>query len=199
MKNSNVVSLGFRARTGRAVAVVLGGPPDAPVVLVKTEIKLCDPKMPATAQPYHVVMDLPWRQAERAAQKYVRVIQKLARQRVAELIKQQVSNGSRVFGAGIVGSADRDLAKIGNSHIRAHAAEGILFRRVLNEAAESNGLPWRVFSDRNLEEITSSGGGRNSDLKRRINDLRKSVAPPWRTAEKQAATAAWLVLHGGVR
>lgn len=38
----------------------------------------------------------------------------------------------------VVGSAPRSLDRIGNQHIRAHAAEGILFRRVLEVASEHN-------------------------------------------------------------
>ena len=59
MKESNLVSIGLRAKTARAIVVVLGGSTDSPAVLAKTEIKLADPKVPATAQPYHEVMDLP--------------------------------------------------------------------------------------------------------------------------------------------
>ena len=51
MKRSNLVAIGLRAKTARAIAVVLGGSIDSPVVVIKTEFKLADPKVPATAQP----------------------------------------------------------------------------------------------------------------------------------------------------
>ena len=60
MNKSNLVSIGLRAKTGRAIAVVIGGSTENPIVLQKAELKLTDPKMPATAQPFHEVMDLPW-------------------------------------------------------------------------------------------------------------------------------------------
>jgi hypothetical protein len=56
------------------------------------------------------------------------------------LIEELKSQSIKVSGVGIVGAPDRDLARIGNFHIRAHAAEGVLFRKVLNVAAEANGL-----------------------------------------------------------
>ena len=65
----NPVAIGLRAKTGRAIVVVIGGSADCPTVLAKCEISLVDPKIPETAQPYHVVMDLPWQQSERAVQK----------------------------------------------------------------------------------------------------------------------------------
>jgi hypothetical protein len=195
--NSRRVTIGLRAKTARAIAVVLGGSADSPIVVAKTEIKLVDPKIPETAQPYHVVMDLPWVESRKVVQSYVGAIEKIAAKALAGLMKEQQTNGMKVCGAGIVGSPDRDLARIGNPHIRAHAAEGILFRRVLDLAAEANGLQWRAFSDRQLGELTTSELGSTArTVKRTINDLGRNLPPPWRTDEKQAAMAAWMVLHG---
>ena len=153
MAQSNLISIGLRAKTGRAIAVVLGGSINTPVVLLKTEIKLVDPKVPGTAQPYHEVMDLPWAESQRAVRKYAAAIERTAQKALARLIEEQRSNGRKIVGVGIVGAPDRDLARIGNPHIRAHAAEGVLFRRVLDFAAQSNGLKWQVLSDRNFDEV----------------------------------------------
>jgi len=195
MKNS--VAIGLRAKTARAIVVVLGGTSDSPIVLLKSEIRLFDPKVPGTAQPYHEVMDLPWEESQRAVQRYVRAIEIVAAKELARLIKQMTKDGATVVGAGIVGAKDRDLARIGNNHIRAHAAEGVLFRAVLEFGAEKNGLRRRAFSDRDFAAITKSElGQKHSSIAQRIDELRRSVSPPWRTDEKQAALAAWLVLHG---
>ncbi len=72
MKKSNIVSIGLRAKTARAIAVVLGGTTDAPLVMAKLEILLADPKVPATAQPFHEVMDLPWEESQKAVRKSAR-------------------------------------------------------------------------------------------------------------------------------
>src|SRR6266536_5987678 len=121
MKQSNIVAIGLRAKTARAIAVIIGGSADSPIVLVKTEIRLVDPKIPGTAQPYHEVMDLPWEESQRAVHKYARPIQNVAAKELARLIKQITKDGTAVIGAGIVGAKDRDLARIGNNHIRAQA------------------------------------------------------------------------------
>ena len=197
MKESNLVAIGLRAKTARAIAVVLGGPSEAPIVLRKFEMPLADPKIAATAQPYHEVMDLPWEESEKAVRKSARAIEAIARKALAQLIKELEAADMKVAGVGIVGALDKDLARIGNFHIRAHAAEGVLFRRVLDLAAEANHLSRRTFSDREFEELTQGElGARSATLKKKLNDLGRSLPPPWRTDEKQAATAAWLVLHG---
>src|SRR5205807_502909 len=197
MKQSNPVAIGLRAKTARAIAVVIGGSAESPIVLAKKEIRLVDPKLRGTAQPYHEVMDLPWEESQRAVHKYVRAIQKVSSKELARLIKQITKDGATVTGAGIVGAKDRDLTRIGNNHIRAHAAEGVLFRSVLEFAANKNGLSRRTFSDRDFGSIIQAElGKKHSSLALKIEDLRRSVSPPWRTDEKQAALAAWLVLHG---
>ena len=192
---SNLISIGLRAKTGRAIAVVLGGSSRTRVVLLKTEIKLVDPKVPGTAQPYHEVMDLPWEQSQRAVRKYAAAIERTAKKALKKLIEEQQSNGRKIAGVGIVGAPDRELGRIGNPHIRAHAAEGVLFRRVLDLAAQSNGLKWQVFSDRNFDEAMAGKlGAKYARVKRTLSELSRSVPSPWRSDEKQAAMAAWLVL-----
>jgi hypothetical protein len=196
MKKSNLVSIGFRAKTARAIVVVLGGTIDAPLVLRKSQIALADPKIPATAQPYHEVMGLPWLESQKAVGKSAAAIEAIARKALGRLIKDLEVDGMRVCGAGIVGAKDRDLAKIGNYHIRAHAAEGILFRRVLDLATDANGLKRRTFSDRELDQTAAAElGAESAGVKQKLNELGRTLDPPWRADEKQAATAAWLVLH----
>lgn len=192
-----LVSIGLRAKTGRAIAVVLGGSADKPVVVTKLELPLSDPKVPATFQPYHEVMDLPWDQSEKAVRTYTRVNETIARKGLADLIIRLKTDGFKVAAVGIVGAKDRDLARIGNYHIRAHAAEGVLFRRVLDLAAEANELKRRAFADNEFDKIAASElGQRAESVKRKLREIGRVVPAPWRADEKQAATAAWLVLHG---
>jgi hypothetical protein len=196
MKTSQSVAIGLRAKTARAIFVVLGGPPESPIVLRKGEITLIDPKVPATAQPYHQVMDLPWEQSERAVRKYFTSIERVATRALAELSRQIRTTNCGIAGVSVIGAPDRDLKRIGNPHIRAHAAEGVLFRQVLETGAERNGLKCHTFSDRNFDEAAAIKlGARYSQVKRRVSSLNVSVAAPWRNDEKQAAIAAWFTLH----
>src|SRR6185369_11035181 len=67
-------SVGLRAKTGRAIAVALTGPSDSPRVILRTELRLTDPSQPATSQPYHEVMDLPWEEAKIAVRKITETV-----------------------------------------------------------------------------------------------------------------------------
>jgi hypothetical protein len=193
---SNLVSIGLRAKTGRAIVVALGGTRESPFVLLKQEIKLVDPKVPATGQPYHEVMELPFAQWQRAVSKSEKAIERVAIKALAKLIDELQANGHKPVGVGVLGAPDRELARIGNPHIRAHAAEGVLFSRVLGVGAESNGLKYRAFSDRDFDKAAAASLGANyAKMRKRLDNLRQSVSPPWRTDEKQAALAAWMVLH----
>ena len=191
-------AIGLKARTGRTIAVVLRGSGDSPQLVSRSEISLTDPRMPATFQPYHEVMELPWDEAQREAKPFVRAIEKVAERALTQLVHDLRAQGLTVIGVGIVGSLDRDLAKIGNYHIRAHAAEGMLFRRVLELAALSNKMSHRTFGEKTLgaqaaAELQVSAAQLNKHLK----SIGQDAGPPWRTDQRTAAIAAWIMLTIG--
>ena len=187
-------SIGLKAKTGRAVAVVLYGLGDLPRLLGRTDIVLVDPKIPATSQPHHEVMELPWREANVAVQPFVKAIETVAADALARLVRE-IADDFKVCGVGIVGAGDPNLEKIGNPHIRAHAAEGVLFRKVLEIAADRNGLAKRAFIEKGLAELLASElKCTAASLKSRLMQLGRSAGPPWRADQRIAAMAAWLTL-----
>lgn len=190
-------SVGLRAKTGRAIAVALGGPPDSPRVIRRTELRLTDPSQPATSQPYHEVMDLPWEEAKVAVRKISAIVEDVASKALAGLVREIETEGFTVRGVGIAGAGNRDLEKIGSTHIRAHAAEGVLFRHVLEVAADRNKQKHRAFDERTLDEIAANELKRPSaDIKNHLAEMGRSAGSPWRADEKAAALAAWLALAG---
>src|SRR5262249_7647152 len=147
------------------------------------------------SQPYHEVMNLPWAQAKIDVQKTVRLIEGIAARALAELIRQARSENLSICGVGIVGAPDRNLEKIGSAHIRAHAAEGVLFRQVLETAARKNRVRMQRFEERKLNQEAASALARGAaSLERRLTDLGRAVGRPWRADEKMAAAAAWVML-----
>jgi hypothetical protein len=178
-------SIGFRAKTGRAIAVVLSGSTARPLLVWRDELSLVDPKLPETGQPYHEVMELPWPQAIDVATRFEAAIEKVASAALRAIIARLESKRLRVRSVAIVGSLDRNLERIGNPHIRAHAAEGILFRRVLESAAAAHRIPCRTFSEEMMKKRVLP----------ELDDLGAQAGPPWRGDHKSAATAAWLALH----
>jgi hypothetical protein len=190
-----IVSIGLRAKTGRAIAVVLGGQADSPQALRRGEVILVDPKAPATSQPYHEVMGLPWEEAKVAVRGTAAIIEAVASEALERLVRELRSDGLTVCGVGIVGAGDRNLEAIGGAHIRAHAAEGVLFRQVLESAAKANRLPIRRLVEKGLPELAAAELGRpDSWLRERLAEFGNSVGRPWRADEKAAAMAAWLAL-----
>jgi hypothetical protein len=162
--------LGLRAKTGRAIAVVLSSKGE---FLARREISLVDPEVADTAQPYHVVMEMPWSEATAAVKDLVKAIERVATKELRALARE-----FDVASVGIVGAPERQLEKIGNEHIRAHAAEGVLFRHVLEVAAEKNKLRHRAFVEKSLT------------IDPRVSELGRAAGPPWRADEKMAASAA---------
>ena len=184
-------ALGLRAKSGRAVAVVLRGPAASPAVLWRGELAFCTPDR---RQPYHPFIDLPWPEAAAAVLPIAREIEAAATSALKGLLARLRADGAAIRRAGIVGAGRRDPARIGNPHIRAHAAEGLLFREVLEAAAAANGLPSVLFPERELYDLAANDLGlRGEDLRHRLLDLGRAVGSPWRGDEKAAALAAWCV------
>ena len=192
----HIASIGFRAKTGRAIAVALTGGNSGPTYLARWDVCLYDPLLPATGQPHHEVMELPWLEAQSAVRPLESRIENVAIKALSALLSELGSKGCSVSSVGVVGSPDRNLDRIGNPHIRAHAAEGILFRRVLEVAAAAHNLKWRSFSDRDFEERAFSELGRKpQEMKLALTRIGHSAGKQWRADERTAATAAWLTLH----
>jgi hypothetical protein len=177
-----LAAIGFRAKTGRAIVVVLAGTDEVPALVWRGEVSLADPKTPATAEPYHQVMEMPWSEATVAVQPLIKAIENRASAVLHEILDDMKSRQVKIRAVGVVGSPPRSLEKLGNLHIRAHAAEGILFRSVLESAAATSKLRCLGLSDRGIIVPPF------------MKEIGRAAGPPWRTDERLAATAAWLAL-----
>lgn len=88
-----------------------------------------------------------------------------------------------------------DPASIANQHIRAHAQEGRLFRTVIEAAAARHRIRSSVILERELYALAARTLERSPEqIRRRAAALGDAVGRPWRSEEKAAAVAAWLVL-----
>jgi hypothetical protein len=187
-------AIGFRAKTGRAIGVVLSGDPASPEFSWRGEVSLVDPAVPDSGQPYHAVMELPWSEATVAVQPLVSAIEAVAETALRALVDDMRSRQLEIRGAGIVGSRQRSLEKIGNQHIRAHAAEGILFRRVLEVSSTTNHLASFAFSEEELGDVASCALRSAAHVKSTMLRIGRIAGTPWRADERLAATAAWIAL-----
>jgi hypothetical protein len=182
-------AIGLKTKTGKAIAVVLSEAGARPQFVCRELLTLYDDDLPETIQPYHNVMEMPWSESIIAIKKPIATIEKIAAASLRGLIDSVTARGMRVACIGIVGPADRKLERIGNPHIRAHAAEGVLYRAVMETAARDNACQSRSFVDPAPEL-----GRPPREVKKFLDDIGKIAGTPWRADEKTAAIAAWAAL-----
>ena len=170
----NIAAIGLKAKTGRAICVVVGGSLESPEFIKRCEVSLTDPKIPATFQPYHEVMELPWKESQIKVKPYIRAIEKVATKALGDLIHELRSQGLTVVRVGIVGSADRDLSKIGNFHIRAR--RGRTLPQVLEQAAVKTNFPPQLHRRRSRPSRHRIGSLAQNSKSR---NLGRNAGPPW--------------------
>lgn len=212
-QGSATIVLGFRVKSGYAIAVALRGPASAPQAVVRRVVELSDPDAPETRQPYHAGFYHEQNDAREIARR-VAIVKRCAKKSVAELIddvskeraafaptapRRASGAGSRATNpggrAGLVVGSVIDPEQVGNPHIRAHASEGRLFRTVLEDALRSHGIDCNVIVEKQLAATAAAGlGRRDGDITRVVAAFGKTLGGPWRAEEKAAATAAWLAI-----
>jgi hypothetical protein len=189
-------AIGFRVKSGYAIAVVLDGPASDPKPMSRHIVALSDPDIPETRQPHHgsrgVEMD-----DRREIARRTKIIERCAQQAIADLLDGHARpNRDRlqIRAALVVGSVI-DPQTVGNPHIRAHAFEGRLFRTVLEDALTAQGVACDVIVEKQLGAQAASALKQSEPvIKRTVSAFARTLGSPWRGEEKAAATAAWTVL-----
>jgi hypothetical protein len=189
------VALGFRVKSGWAMAVLLAGPSNAPKLVQCQAVLLSDPKIPQSKQPHHAALDLPEKEGKATAEKLCRVVACAAKQSVQQLLEQAAADGYSVVGAGLVVGSLVNPATLHNEHIRAHGLEGQLFRTALEDALRERGLASRVLLEKNAYATASPTLRKSApEAKKIIAGLGESHEGSWGAEEKLAALAAWMAL-----
>lgn len=124
------------------------------------------------------------------AAKRVAAAERIAAGQAAASLKR-ISEDYDVRACAVVVGAFRGapLESILASHALAHAAEGRLYQEALLRGAEQCGLEAIAVPKKSIWE---QGG---DELRRRIDELRKELGPPWAEDQKLAALAAWIALR----
>lgn len=187
-------ALGLRIKSGWAMAVLVSGPARSPSVLDRRRIELSDPARPRTRQPYHAGFGTA-QTSQAVIARLARIIERSATRSLRELVREYARSGLRPGSAGLVVGSVIDPNRIGNPHIRAHALEGALFRRVAAEGLRA----LRISSTVVLEREVYGAAARavrvtERQLKGVVAELAGQVRGRWRIEEKTAAAAACLVL-----
>lgn len=188
-------ALGFRVKSGWAMAALLAGSPEKPQLVKCSEILLSDPNVPGSKQPHHPALNLPEDEGKAMTQKLRGVVRAAAKNSVKELLKEAIALRYDVRGAALVVGSLVDPATLHNEHIRAHGLEGQLFRTVLEDAFRAQGIPCASFLEkRAYDSAAPTVRMTAAQLKRAIAGLGESHDGSWRSEEKLAALAAWVAL-----
>ena len=187
-------AVGFTVKSGWAAAVLLVGPASAPRVAESRRVDISDPAIPDSIQPYHAGFGTA-RDAGDELKRLVSSVKSYGRKSIGGLIKQYQKDSGKLSGAGVIVGSLIDPKTIGNDHIRIHAMEGKLFREVVIDAAERNGLKCVVYRERDLYTAAATALRTNeAALRTKLTEIGKAVDSGWRAEQKAAALSAWMLL-----
>jgi len=191
-------ALGFRVHSGWAAAVVLCGPPDAPVVVDRRKIQLVKTFTYTFRQPYHTAGKMP----RHDAIKFIRDVQsdakRLALSSLRSLQTDLAEGDFEIVRCALLLASARALPGLEHilaSHALIHTADGELFRDSLRAACALCDFPVDGIREKELFATASKAlRVQPAALKRRVAGFGKSLGPPWSQDEKFAALGAWLTL-----
>lgn len=186
-------ALGLKVRTGRAIAVVVGGPPESPAILLKALIQVASSFDEGAV--FHVGQGMPVEAARAFVQEAESRFTERARAELAALTERL---GTRIAAAGMAADPAKrlpPLESILKSHALVHAAEGELYRRVFAEAALALGVrPLRVPAEELDRRAAAALGIAPAKLAAHLLAMGKASGRPWAADQKQATLVAWLAL-----
>ena len=198
MSMAGCAAVGFRAHSGWAVAVAVGGPVDAPAAITRRRIEMVDAGVPGAAQPYHAAVGLDSQEAERIVASCGARAAQLAGAALRGIVEELRATGHEVAGCGLLLASGRPLPaleKILASHAMVHTAEGELFREALRAAGRECGLPLAAVRERELFSRGAADLGiPEKRIQERFAEMGRALGPPWRQDQKSAALVAWLAL-----
>jgi hypothetical protein len=200
--SGQAAALGCRAHTGWAVLVVVTGGVARREVLWRGRAELGDPSERVRRNVYHSARGLEPAAAARLVEAAERIAAEQAGQAVERTVREARVMGVIVRSCAVVVGAfpgGAGLESILASHALAHAAEGRLYQRALQQGAESHGLHAVAIPKRSIwDEGEAALGVGVDELRRWIDQLRRELGPPWAEDQKLAALAAWIALSQSV-
>jgi hypothetical protein len=187
------VALGVRIKTGWAAVVLLEGPARAPRRIDSRVIELCDPLDPDARQPYHAGFGKARRDLALVA-RLVKRVASHARGSLGAQLREYAKQGHRPRRAAIVVPSLTDPGSIASPHLRAHAQEGQLYRKVVEASLRRRGITTTVVLEREAYGLLANALRRNPPAVKAAVAALGAAAARWRSEEKLAAAAACLLL-----
>lgn len=174
--------------------MLIGGNRRAPRFVARWRVALADPRVPRSTQPYHAGFGSLQKNAA-VLRRLVSVVQRATARSLTAVLRDCRARRQVPRAMALVVGSTIDPERIGNEHIRAHALEGQLFRSALERAARQRGLKSRVVRERDLTATAVAELRRaKTAIARAVVALGRAAGKPWRSQEKAAAVAAWMLL-----
>src|ERR1700682_5726921 len=142
------VAIGFKARTGRAALVTLGGDVHEPQLIERLQVQLLPDGVWA---PYHAAEELSPKDARESVKRDIASAQRLATNAIRDAARRSAAAGHELRGCGVLvgtGMPNWSTDEILAVHVRMHKAEGELFRDVLVAGARACGLELTTLPDK---------------------------------------------------
>jgi hypothetical protein len=131
----------------------------------------------------------------RVVRRLVQLVERCAQTNIGALLHRYQAAGHTPRVAVAIGTSATDPETITNPHIRIHALEGRLFRRVVADTLNAAGVPCSyVLEQAVLAQAPTALDLTPAALKRKLAALKPSTGGPWRTEQKIATLAAWMLL-----
>jgi hypothetical protein len=191
--------LGFKLHTGWAVLVAVAGDPDEIQVLHRQRVELMPHDSPIPRFVYHAASEIPMNRATLFVERGRKASVEAASLAVKGVLEELNSRGIGIDVCGVLSGSTivpDDLGAILRSHPMIHSAEGALFQNAIVAACEERGL--RVVMSRERQIWIGAAAAWNiteSDLRKNVDGLRKSLGPPWSADHKSATAIALLALR----
>src|SRR5437016_13696295 len=123
----DAVGLGFRVKSGYAVAIAVSGSPASPVPLLRRIVELSDANVAATRQPFHNGFGTAQEDSSVIA-RLEKTIESCAGRSVGELLSEKCLAGRPFCDACLVLGSVLDPALVANPHLPQRATNARLFR-----------------------------------------------------------------------
>jgi hypothetical protein len=191
-------TIGFRAHSGWACAILLAGPKTNPKIIDRRRVMLCDRSIQGSKQPFHEAEEMPFASAEAFIERCTKSTDALARFELKALRDVAKKNDLQIVGCGLTTASGRplpDLKSILASHSLIHAAEGEFYRDTLARACKAAKIEVSRVKEREVADWTAARLNlTDTALKTQLATYGKALGAPWTVDEKLATMAAWLAL-----
>lgn len=193
-------AIGVSVHSGWGAVVAIAGSPGEEEILLRRRLVIIDSKTAGSAQPYHYVVNKDIHAAEKHLTRCASESGHLALEALTCISAELQDRGFLLKSAAILLSSARalpDLKKILASHALIHTAEGDFFRQAFRSAFEKLKIPVTGIRVRDLDDFAAKAFGKSaSAIQKRIDEVGRTLGPPWTKDEKTAALAAAIVLAG---